>query len=243
MPINKPALTAEDLHRRTDRPLRLFLSCPRSGTEICEEICYVLRDERGHDVWFDQERDCPGEDRRRKIAEGIDESGAPPSCLSRDAVPAADGVGGVCPEELSIAVSVRGCCIAAVLLEPEKEANPDAVFASPQWLDMSAWKEKKAAGEAVFRPWFDRMMLEILRMIECGESYAFDWEMRRIRERLAGEYGAPEERRALCISYDDAADYTNDAFEEEYEEPGLGGFDDLRPFGSFSDGYGWDDAF
>ena len=31
--------------------------------------------------------------------------------------------------------------------------------------------------------------------------------------------------------------------EEDYEEPGLAGFDDLRPFGSFDDGYGWDDSF
>lgn len=31
--------------------------------------------------------------------------------------------------------------------------------------------------------------------------------------------------------------------EEYYEEPGLAGFDDLRPFGSFDDGYGWDDSF
>ena len=37
--------------------------------------------------------------------------------------------------------------------------------------------------------------------------------------------------------------YAEDAYEDDYEEPGLGGFDDLRPFGSFSDGYGWDDGY
>ncbi|MBO4352165.1 MAG: hypothetical protein J5818_01580 [Eggerthellaceae bacterium] len=34
---------------------------------------------------------------------------------------------------------------------------------------------------------------------------------------------------------------TAESEEDEYEEPGLGGWDDLRPFGSFSDGFGWDD--
>lgn len=36
--------------------------------------------------------------------------------------------------------------------------------------------------------------------------------------------------------------YEDDA-SEDYEEPGLGGFDDLKPFGSFSDGLGWDDGY
>lgn len=43
-------------------------------------------------------------------------------------------------------------------------------------------------------------------------------------------------------SYDDASDNAYDAFVEEYEEPGLGGFDDLKPFGSFNNGFGWDDT-
>lgn len=41
---------------------------------------------------------------------------------------------------------------------------------------------------------------------------------------------------------DDFVDpYAQEEYEEEYEEPGLGGFDDLKPFGSFDDGLGWDD--
>ncbi len=49
--------------------------------------------------------------------------------------------------------------------------------------------------------------------------------------------------------YDDEDDFYSYEVEEEYEdeedyeEPGLAGFDDLRPFGSFDDGYGWDDSF
>ena len=37
--------------------------------------------------------------------------------------------------------------------------------------------------------------------------------------------------------------YAEEVYEEyEEEEYGLGGFDDLKPFGSFNDGVGWDDT-
>ena len=40
--------------------------------------------------------------------------------------------------------------------------------------------------------------------------------------------------------YDDP--YADDDYiEYEDEEQGLGGFDDLKPFGSFNDGFGWQD--
>nr|AHF24237.1 hypothetical protein [uncultured bacterium Contig224] len=46
--------------------------------------------------------------------------------------------------------------------------------------------------------------------------------------------------------YDDDDDIyyeePEDEEEEDYEEPGLAGWDDLKPFGSFDDGFGWDDS-
>lgn len=41
-------------------------------------------------------------------------------------------------------------------------------------------------------------------------------------------------------SYESEEEYED---EDYFEEPGLAGFDDLRPFGSFDDGFGWDDSF
>ena len=40
--------------------------------------------------------------------------------------------------------------------------------------------------------------------------------------------------------YEAVEEYVDDEYDDE---PGLGGFDDLRPFGSFDDGFGWDDSF
>ena len=42
--------------------------------------------------------------------------------------------------------------------------------------------------------------------------------------------------------YDDAYGNADDSYDDEFDEPELKGFDDLRPFGSFSDGFGWDDG-
>ena len=42
---------------------------------------------------------------------------------------------------------------------------------------------------------------------------------------------------------DDALFFDNSIEEEEYDEPGLPGFDDLKPFGSFDDGFGWEDGY
>ena len=45
-----------------------------------------------------------------------------------------------------------------------------------------------------------------------------------------------EDDGAFCFDggYDD---------EDDFEEPGLASWDDLRPFGSFDDGFGWDEGF
>jgi len=43
---------------------------------------------------------------------------------------------------------------------------------------------------------------------------------------------------------DDDLPYDEDDYEDEdYDEPGLAGFDDLMPFGSFDDGFGWEDGY
>ena len=64
------------------------------------------------------------------------------------------------------------------------------------------------------------------------EPLAFD------DEEDEGAFGYDDEGEP----YDDAGfdDYED---EDDYGEPGLAGWDDLKPFGSFDDGFGWDDAF
>ena len=42
--------------------------------------------------------------------------------------------------------------------------------------------------------------------------------------------------------YEDGDD-DEDEEEEEFIDPRFGGYDDLKPFGSFDDGFGWDEGF
>ena len=168
--------------------LKLFLSYPHTPEgeyNICNDITACLKG-RGHDVWFDQDQlgGHHGVDWRRKIAEGIEDSQLVVSCLNRHAVRVKDGRRGVCLDELSIAISVKGGNINTVLLEPEKEVKPSAALSHRQWLDMSAWKEKYASGEAVYGPWLKLKLEELVRMVESEENYTFDGEITRIAKKL-----------------------------------------------------------
>ena len=117
------------------KPLRLFLSYPHAAEgeyNICDDIAAYLMS-RGHDVWFDKDQlnRLHGTDWRRKIADGIRSSQLVLSCLNRHAVRVEAGQRGVCLDELSIAISVKGGNINTVLLEPESVIRMKVLTASP----------------------------------------------------------------------------------------------------------------
>ncbi len=170
------------------KKLKLFLSYPHTPEgeyTVCPDIEAFLNN-RGHDVWYDQEQlgGHHGADWRRKISEGIQDSQLVVSCLNQHAIRVTDGRRGVCLDELSIAISVKGGNINTVLLEQEKDVKPSAALSHRQWLDMSAWQEKYALGEAVYHPWLNQKLEEIARMVESENNYTFDGEITRIAKKL-----------------------------------------------------------
>ena len=170
------------------KPLRLFLSYPHAAEgeyNICDDIAAYLMS-RGHDVWFDKDQlnRLHGTDWRRKIADGIRSSQLVLSCLNRHAVRVEAGQRGVCLDELSIAISVKGGNINTVLLEPESVIRMSAALSHRQWLDMSAWRKKYESGETVFRPWLKQKLEELARMVESDENYSFDGEITEIARKL-----------------------------------------------------------
>ncbi|MBR3358549.1 MAG: toll/interleukin-1 receptor domain-containing protein [Solobacterium sp.] len=129
-----------------------------------------------HEVWVDLDRLESGNDWRRKIAEGIVDSEMFFTFASRHALRES----GVCRDELSIAVAVKGALIQSVLLEKEVEVPANASFR--QYIDMSDWKE--LYGTKQFEPWYQEKLQEILKVINDPETKKYEEEVRYLKQIL-----------------------------------------------------------
>ena len=112
--------------------MKLFISYGHPQAVICRKICEALRD-RGHQVWFDETHIPHGSDWRAEIVNGIISSEGVLSMIDRHSVRDP----GVCLDEMSIAIGVRGGNIRYILLEKRAVAEPPASMTTRQWLDMS----------------------------------------------------------------------------------------------------------
>ncbi len=183
-----PAQTA-----RAKTPLNIFMSYGHTEEPIVRRIKERL-EARGHTVWYDASEIKVGDEWRDKIAQGVASSNGVIACLSKHAF----RDGGVCHDEVDIAIGVRGGNIKTILLDPEGEVRPPTAISHIQWLDMALWHEKLAAGPEVFDPWFERCMAELIRVVESDESLQFQGEITRISERLT--VFADNSRRAYLLA-------------------------------------------
>lgn len=156
-----------------------FFSYSHKEKEICQMVQEAFL-QRGHKVWIDQEKIKEGDDWREKIAQGILSSNGVIAFLSRNSVRDP----GVCLNELSIAVGVRGGNIKTVLLEREENVRPPSSISHLQWLDMSAWRTEQAKGEESFLVWFRKKMEKLIAVAESPETRAFTGEITTIRTEL-----------------------------------------------------------
>lgn len=131
-----------------------------------------------YSIWFDKSNIHAGDDWRRSIYSGISESDAVLAWLSRHSVREP----GVCLDELRIAAGERSCEIASILLESPEEVRLPLSISHIQYLDLSDWKEKHAAGDAVFQPWFEEKLQAIDAMVSKGK--AFSGEVEQLRAKL-----------------------------------------------------------
>ena len=169
----------EPVSGQAAEPMRLFLSYGHPESEICQRICAALK-EHGYDPWFDQSDIRTGDNWRVSIQEGVRSSNAVVACLS----PHSTRERGVCLDELAIAVGVKGGNVHSILLAPEQEVKPPATIEHEQWLDMSDWKEQKAAGPDVFAEWFRGKMQELFRVLDSKETREFNGQIQYIHDHL-----------------------------------------------------------
>ena len=166
-------------------PIRVFVSYGHPESEICREILEAIRarETPRYEPWFDESDIRTGDNWRRSIQEGIKNSQQVVACLS----PHSTREGGVCLDELAIAVGVQGEYggkVHSILLGPEKEVKPPATVGQNQWLDMSDWREKKAQGPDAYARWFQAKMQELFRVLESRENVTFNGEIQELRQRL-----------------------------------------------------------
>lgn len=166
-------------------PIRVFVSYGHPESEICREILEAIRarETPRYEPWFDESDIRTGDNWRRSIQEGIKNSQQVVACLS----PHSTREGGVCLDELAIAVGVQGEYggkVHSILLGPEKEVKPPATVGQNQWLDMSDWREKKAQGPDAYARWFQTKMQELFRVLESRENVTFNGEIQELRQRL-----------------------------------------------------------
>lgn len=177
------------------KPLNLFFSYGHEKEDqfITCKIFHAVK-ERGHHVWRDTEKITFSSSWRQKIENGVLNSNGVIGCLSAYSC----RPGGVCLDELSIAVGVRGGRrVYSILLDKEGDVNPPQSVADRQWLDMSAWREKRAQGSAVFEPWFAARMQELFAVVESPENVEFVGQITTIRQRLTVYYGTAKQNKLL----------------------------------------------
>lgn len=161
--------------------MKVFLSYGHdSNTPLIEAIRnYLLYDENGnprHEVWIDISKIKAGSDWRREITDGIINSDVVLAGLSKHSTRNP----GVCRDEISISIGIKGGNIKTILLEPSEEVAVPAMISHIQWLDMSDWKDH--IDEGFNSPYFQEKFKQILSMIEAPESQQFHGEIRTLSE-------------------------------------------------------------
>ena len=177
-------------------PLRIFLSYGHDTNEDLVRRIYADLKKRGHDVWFDKNEIKFGDEWRHAITDGILQSNRVLSFLSKHSTRDP----GVCLDEIAIAIGAKGGNIQTILVESEREVKLPPSISHLQWLDMHDWKERRAAGEAAWVPWYQAKLAEIVAVVESDESRRFAGEIKTLEELLkptASDFAADARIRKL----------------------------------------------
>ena len=163
--------------------MKIFLSYGHdSNASLIEKIKeYLSKDVEGnlkHEVWIDTSEIKAGKDWREKITKGVLESDVVLAGLSEHST----RIPGVCRDEISISIGVKGGNIRTILLEPSNKVAPPAMISHIQWLDMSDWREYETEG--FNSEYFQEKFRQIAEMIETPENERFNGEITQLKETL-----------------------------------------------------------
>ena len=159
--------------------MHLFFSYGHDQNSIIVERLKDDLEKEGHQVWIDYDKIKAGNDWRRKITTGLLESDMVVSFASKHSLRNP----GVCLDELTIAVCVKGAQVQSVLLETDVE--PPSNLSYRQFIDMSEWKKHMDQGD--FEDWYAQEYQELLKVINSPETKKYADEIEYLRKKLKPE--------------------------------------------------------
>jgi WD40 repeat protein len=153
---------------------RVFLSYGHDPAcvEIVQRIQVDLQ-AAGWEPWVDDKGIRFGDDWRREITRGIQDSQHVLAFLSQHSTRKP----GVCRQEVAIALGPRKGHVYTVLVEPLERVSPPLIVSHLQWLDMQQWQELKAKDPVAYEALYRKSLQEILRVLERNEPFAGDIEL------------------------------------------------------------------
>ena len=164
---------------KTNQKIKIFISYGRTESKIFKKIVAYL-ESKGYEVWFDQTKIKGTDDWREKIIKGIRESQTVIAGLSEHFL----RKGGVCSEEMGIALAIKSNMIYTIYLEKKEELGKiPSSLKRRQWIDLSDW-EKYIENDKDFEAWFEKEFQPIIDNIESKENKEFSGQINTIRHAL-----------------------------------------------------------
>ena len=162
--------------------MKVFLSYghePPANAALVKRIGAAL-DAAGFTTWIDTAAIKSGDDWRRAIMHGLQDSDWTLAFLSRHAVRDP----GVCLDELAIATHVKGGAIATVLIENPADVQPPVIVNHVQWIDMSDWLAREQAGGPGWDAWLAAKLDEIKVVLASPAAQQFAGDIDRLDRLL-----------------------------------------------------------
>ncbi len=176
------------------KPLKIFISYgheidaldengnpyPNPNNESVVRKIKEYLESRGHEVWLDREKIKEGSDWRKAIYNGVEWSDVALICLSRKAM----RPNGVCRDEISIALGVRGGNMFPVKLEALEDSEYPAYLLNRQlftrFMDWrSHWTE-----DNIDEAWLDKNLEELANALEENDVWRYGVEMVELKKLL-----------------------------------------------------------
>ena len=151
-----------------------------NNEDVILKLMEFLRN-RGHEVWFDKDNIREGDDWRAKITAGILSCDIALICLT----PKAMVPGGVCRDEINIAIGVRSGSIQPIFFrEMNPGTYPSRIMTRQTFDDLKNWHEHWTCDKDYDSEWFNMEFEKLALILESKEMRDFSEDMKCLSQKL-----------------------------------------------------------